>query len=355
MSTTTPAKRSGGTAVSPAQVQQRAVQKIFQEHHLKAKQHAPASPPWSYEPPSRHGGKSGDSQPEPEKAAVVGSGGPSPVPKHSVEAVTGKTLAGPVRPDWKQVDSRGLNEDGLRSHLNVTQHLSHQFGLAVEMGMGVDGEGKGGTKTLLHYEDFDKPGDPRVSHFSMTLAKSKHQLYLPSTKEPLLLHEAGATMAPTKVPPARSKSAAQQRRAQKELFHRQQVISRYEETLPLRRAADPYKQLTAAQLDARVNVPTTHTRQVLSERYQGNHPIANSFHQELYRGEPLLRQILRGDFYDDGAETSRQRPRGAAARSASTPATTTRKGTDFIKKNKWNVRQWSDGNSRQRYAAMAAH
>lgn len=355
-----------------------AVQKIFTEHHARAKALAgvvssnpvgttgsPRSPTYATDPVSRDAPVSGPL-----------------LPKHSAEAVTGRILAGQIQPEWQQTSRRGVQAH--KGHLDIPSHLSQQFELAMEMKQqtaewgsspatsasnGLSGPSSpsalsslpttgeeqrhnvGGRpvdrKDLLHYEACERPGDPRCSNFAMTLCKSKHQMYIPSAKEnPTLTYSGphGGRERGHSVPV----NAVKARREKRAEFHRQQSIARYEKTLPLRRAADPYMQLTGAQADARVSVPTEHTLQLLSERYEGRHPVAgNPYRQELYRGEPLMRQVLRGDFYESAVPATASKPH----RTASSPAVRTGKpsSTNFIQKNKRNVREWSDFNTANRY------
>lgn len=100
-------------------------------------------------------------------------------------------------------------------------------------------------------------------------------------------------------PKGKLRQLSKQRRDQME---RERAIRAYESSLPLRRVADPYVQHAhqPGQLyDARpVGVPTERTLQVLSENAHGQHPIiGNAYRQQLLRGEPLMRRVLRGDFY----------------------------------------------------------
>lgn len=356
-----------------------AVQKIFNEHHARAKALAGvSSKPIAGESylPQRFAAASASND--------VPSSGPL-LPKHSAEAVTGRTLAGQMQPDWQQTSRRGLQAH--KGHLDIPSHLSQQFELAMELKQQYGGSvgsshgnksiytdatsasnglsnpsspssrdykndeasphqrraGRPDHKELLHYDACERPGDPRCSNFAMTLSKSKHELYIPSTKENAYLtysptcrsHERGRSV------PVNPIKARRERRAE---FHRQQSIARYEKTLPLRRAADPYMQLTGAQADARVCVPTEYTLQLLSERNDGRHPVAgNPYRQEMYRGEPLMRQVLRGDFYDAVV------PVNASRRTASSPPMRAGKQTiSFIQRNKKNVKEWSNYNTSHR-------
>eukprot|EP00796_Vickermania_ingenoplastis_P000880 gene880-509_t len=410
-----PAPRARSAAAGrpgAAELNRTAVDKIFSEHHTQAKTLAAVSPAPSYDPPSRAAlaaaqKRNGSSMADEEYAAVAArlrkqgaaadgaATGDMPrhlLSKYGVEAFTGTTLAGPVQPDWQTTDRRGLQQRGgeFRGHLDVPSHLSQQFELAAEMRMGWTHNAdtakpeEGG---ILHYDACERPGDPRTSNFAMTLRKAKHEVYIPSAKG-AVPPEGAAHPLDRAAHKTRARSAAVLRKAQRALFHREASIARYEQTLPLRRAADPYMQATGPAADARYSVPTEHTLQLLSQRYGGQHPLANAYRQELYRGEPLVRQVLRGDFIDGeraaaGASAS---PAGIALRSAagggavmghppqhnatsavlaaalgkppnstsSVPAGTgSRK--NFIVENKRRVRGWSDMNTAERFQGRGVY
>lgn len=184
--------------------------------------------------------------------------------------------------------------------------------------------------------------DPHRSNSAMKNAKRRHIVYIPSSKgstdhpagaiprlrepkydvaplrrtssEPIGDGRGGgqggdgraaaaATTRPYRaapLPPGKLRQLSQQRKAQQQ---HEESIRRYEETLPLRRVADPYvpraDQHEKVQDAKGVGVPNEYTLQVLSDTHQGLHPITgNAYRQQLLRGEPLIRRVMRGDFYN---------------------------------------------------------
>lgn len=93
-------------------------------------------------------------------------------------------------------------------------------------------------------------------------------------------------------------------------YHHQQAVLRHEQTLPRRRAVDPYVHLTGAQVDAGLTVPNTYTADVLAARSGGLWVLDNPHRQQYYRGEPVMTSVMRGDFYGEGAaQRAAGRPR----------------------------------------------
>lgn len=222
-----------------------------------------------------------------------------------------------IQPDWQQSDRRGLQREGeaFKGHLDPASHLSQQLSLAAEMG------------TLPS----SPSNDPvRHSNFEMTVKKASHSLALPSTK---------AAATPWE-------GEASDRKIRRMSFHHEVAIARHEQTLPLRRAADPYVSLTAAQADARYVVPNEYTLGVMSERYGGAHPVLeNRYHQRLYKNEPLMSHLLRGSFYGSSSPGSSG---GQAAKQRS-------KSVNILRRNMADVRKVSSFNREVRLHSAHHH
>lgn len=271
--------------------------------------------------------------------------------KYSAEAFTKNVLGGDQQPEWRR--TCGLGKKALADPFCVAADLPPRTAVAGEfsspgecretlrgedlVGRATCGGRLSSTSGLLHYRDSndgEKGKDHLKSNLVMTMSKKQHQLFIPSTK-------ASGSVFDSIQDDSALQNTAKQRRARREAFHRQQSIVRYEMTLPLRRAADPYVNLTAAQLSTHRCVPTLSTLKQMSERLKGRHPIGGSkFHQVELCGEPLVGQLLRGDFYEG--------PTPAALRSASQhcngqPRTCpqAKQKLNFIQKNKFYVRELS--------------
>ncbi|GET90307.1 hypothetical protein, conserved [Leishmania tarentolae] len=91
------------------------------------------------------------------------------------------------------------------------------------------------------------------------------------------------------------------KKAQRKTYHHQQAVLRHEQTIPRRRAVDPYVHLTGAQVDACLVVPNTYTADRLAERNGGRWVLDNAHRQQLYKGEPIMTRIMKGEFYSEGA------------------------------------------------------
>ncbi|KAG5473706.1 hypothetical protein LSCM1_04335 [Leishmania martiniquensis] len=160
----------------------------------------------------------------------------------------------------------------------------------------------------------EEAGAARRSCFLLALQKSKHERGIDA-------RPADAALTPYEALKERWKA-----------YHHQQAVLRHEQTIPRRRAVDPYVHLTGAQVGASLTVPNTYTADRIAERRGGRWVLDNPHHQQLCKGEPVMTRIMRGEFYDEGA----------ARRAAGVPR------FDLLAKNRRDVRVTSAINRAER-------
>lgn len=222
---------------------------------------------------------------------------------------------------WVTVSRRGCV---LEPSLDVASHLSQQLQLSAELAVAYGRDGvSNGISGGAHGEE-DRAllaraalastgaantaggpvGDPRRSCFALHVAKHQHRVELSPSH--------GAATAAAACQTQRDRDREQSR-----LYHRQQAVLRNETALARKRAAYGYTGLIAAQADASCQFPNAHTLDLLVARrysHQQNHQrqgwvLDNPHRQQLLRGEPVMTQVMRGDFYES--------PRGRAASGSS--------------------------------------
>lgn len=210
-----------------------------------------------------------------------------------VGAVSGSGAAS--RPAWTLLDGRELLR---HPDVDAPSHLSRQLALSAEMHTLTREEQQAvlarttpvqQPTSALRLEELS--GADR-SCFVMAVQKARH---------------ARAVMAPD---PTTSLTPCEAEREQWMAYHHQQAVLRYEQTLPRRRAVDPYVHLTGAQVDVSLTVPNTYTADVLAKRHGGRWVLDNAYRQQLYRGEPVMSCVMRGDFYaGSAAKRATRQPR----------------------------------------------
>jgi hypothetical protein len=245
-------------------------------------------------------------------------------PSFRVSATSAAALVGSVggmggleRPSWTSPDGRGLLQ---HPAVDVPSHLCRQLALSAEMGTLTPEERQAAlTRTTpvqkpsseLHVESL--AGADR-SCFVLAVQKAHHarEVTPPDPHKHLTPYEANAE--------------------QWKAYHHQQAVLRHEQTLPRRRAMDPYVHLTGAQVDAGLTMPNAYTADRLAALNGGRWVLDNPYHQQLYRGEPVMTKVMRGDYYGDGA----------AQRAAGRPR------HDVAAKNRRDVRVTSEVNRAER-------
>lgn len=78
-------------------------------------------------------------------------------------------------------------------------------------------------------------------------------------------------------------------------YQKNYFINRHEATLPRRRAVDPFLQLTEAQQDLHMKLPSSR----LVDSMSGSWIVSNPSRQQLSGKTPLMTRIMRGDFYEE--------------------------------------------------------
>lgn len=278
---------------------------------------APAGPS-----PSRHAAAT---LPSPPRERYAGTRPPR-IAATSAAALVGEVGGRAQPPAWA-----APQRSGLLSHPSVDAplHLGQQLELGEEMGglAAADYSRLAQQATPIHRPSAevvealwrDEEAAAR-SCFVLTLDKMHHRRRISPGPPPV--------MTPYE-------AAKEQRRA----YHRQQATLRYESTIPRRRVLDPYLHLTGAQADISLSVPNTYTADRLVQREGGRWVLDNPHRQQLWRREPVMTQIMRGDFYGEGA--SRRCP-GAHPTS------------NIVQKNKRDVRVASAVNRAERLARLAS-
>ncbi|KPI88760.1 hypothetical protein ABL78_2139 [Leptomonas seymouri] len=211
-------------------------------------------------------------------------------PSFRVAATSAAALVGAVsgssRPAWASLDGRELLQS---PSLDAPSHLSRQLALSAEMGILKKEDQQA---LLLRASPVQQPpsalrldevngADRSCFVFAVQKAHHAREVKAPDLEATLHPHEAS--------------------KGQWKAYHHQQAVLRYENTLPRRRALDPYVQLTGAQVSAGLTVPNTYTADVLAKRNGGRWVLDNQYRQQLYRGEPVMTAVMRGDFYAGGA------------------------------------------------------
>lgn len=223
-----------------------------------------------------------------------GKNGPAAVGKVGVGGNGLSNISPDLSPE-ERVDSR--HKDPHRSYTALKRaKAKHAFSLPSTKPMGGGGRGEGGAQIWSEEEELE-----RLYVYATQKKKDNNggggrgRRQYPCSQNGLEEGNGGFV-----IPKGKIRQLSKQRQAQME---REKHILEYEQTLPLRRAADPFVQQAyqPGQLhDARpLVVPTERTLQILSEKIHGEHPIiGNVYRQQLLRGEPLVRRVMRGDFYN---------------------------------------------------------
>ncbi|CAM39898.1 conserved hypothetical protein [Leishmania braziliensis MHOM/BR/75/M2904] len=215
-----------------------------------------------------------------DRCGGCGSAGPSlRVSSTSAAALVGAVggEGGGRRPEWCAPDCRGSLS---RASLDVSTYLSRQMDLAEHMRtLSLDHQ-----RPLLDCAAPLEGGDGASrSCFLLEVQKARHarDIDRPPADARLTPHEA--------------------QKAQWKAYHHQQAVLRHEQTIPRRRAVDPYVHLTGAQFGASLAVPNAYTAGRLAERNGGRWALDNPHRQQLYKGEPVMTRIMHGEFYSEGA------------------------------------------------------
>ncbi|KAG5473989.1 hypothetical protein CUR178_04100 [Leishmania enriettii] len=249
-----------------------------------------------------------------------GSAGPSlRVSSTSAAALVGATGGDrrSVRPAWCDPDrgkllsppTLGVSSDPSRQ-VGVDEHVVHLPAAQQQPRLVCDAPVRQPTSAAPREE----AGDACRSCFILALQKSKHARGIDTWP-------ADAALTPYEA-----------HKAQLRAYHHQQAVLRHERTIPRRRAIDPYVHLTGAQVDACLTVPNTYTADRLAEHSGGRWVLDNPHRQQLYKGEPVMTRIMRGEFYSEGA----------ARRAAGVPR------FDLLAKNRRDVRVTSAINRAER-------
>ncbi|KPA80332.1 hypothetical protein ABB37_04605 [Leptomonas pyrrhocoris] len=226
-------------------------------------------------------------------------------------------VGGTSRPAWTSPDGRGLLQ---QPAVDAPSHLSRQLALSAEMRTLTREEQQAVASratpvqqptAALRLEELCG-ADRSCFVLAVQRARHAHAVVVPDPRVALTPYEAS--------------------KEQWKAYHHQQAVLRHEQTLPRRRAVDPYIHLTGAQLDVGLTVPNTYTADVLAERSGGRWVLDNPHRQQLYRGAPVMTAVMHGEFYADGAA---QRAAGKPRRS-------------IVGKNRRDVRVTSEINRAER-------
>lgn len=244
----------------------------------------------------------------------------------SAAALVGETggTSGAGQPAWCAPERRALLS---RATLDVPSHLSQQLELAAEMG----------TLTPAQQQALSSYAAPTYSGAAAAAQKLAEVEGANRSRFLLEVQKARHARSITAPPADAALTPYEASRAQWKAYHHQQAVLRHEQSIPRRRAIDPYVQLTGAQVDVALTVPNMYTVDRLVERNGGRWVLDNPHRQQLYRGEPVMTRIMHGDFYGEGA----------ARRAAGTPR------HDVLATNRRDVRVTSEINRAERLRRQA--
>lgn len=195
-----------------------------------------------------------------------------------------------------------------RSPLDVPSHIGRQLQLAGALHLPLSREEEQDliSKATSLRPRVDDAGDASKSSFALRVRIARHEVGIerpPRTPTPRHADIGREVCLTCRTSVNGICSHARQRLRNRETQQyqrnrcRQTVAQRYEQTLPRRRAVDPYWNLASGQVTSTLSRPNNYTAAKMAERYNGNWSLANAHHQQLLGGKPLITRVLGGEFY----------------------------------------------------------